>query len=361
MKRFPLVMAVLDFVGRMEGWTDAEIAQYCRKLYFRKVKYLRIFLFCMWGPQGPSSQPYEKDENGIFDLEVFNERFFYQLDRLNRICNDFRIALYIDLNDGCGTKKYLNPEKNHPFYNNCNGMRGLYDRSDLAQEYRNKLAEKVIQTIGLRGTYPTLKGIIRLPLHPNWFGLINEGYCAPTKSERDAFGRYWAYPLAHKLRQLGYKEKILFSAYQGAAHAISGWVSSDEYWQSEFKKDDTVRQFHGMKSVEWADEKANGVVHGRWFATSTDGTFKKNPSKGLVVVILNHIGELCKEPFRRKRQRYHHHHEELPLSISEIPTKVWEIDRERDLEVYSAINRKVFGMRRPNRKVPKWLLRKYGI
>jgi len=78
-----------------------------------------------------------------------------------------------------------------------------------------------------------------------------------------------------------------------------------------------------------------------------------------VVAILNHVGELCKEPFRRRRQRYYHHHEELPLSISEIPTKVWEIDTERDLEIYSTINRKIFGMRKPNRKVPKWLLQKY--
>ena len=96
MKRFPLVMAVLDFIGRMEDWTDAEIAQFCRKLYFRKVKYLRIFLFCMWGPQGPSSQPYVKDENGVFNLEEFNEQFFIQLKRLARVAYDFAVALYVE-------------------------------------------------------------------------------------------------------------------------------------------------------------------------------------------------------------------------------------------------------------------------
>ena len=362
MKRFPLVMAVLDILGRMGGWSNKDLARFFRKLFFRKVKYLRIFLFCMWGPQTKSSQPYVKNENGIFNLDEFNEVFFIQLKRLATIAYDFRVALYVDLFDHCGTKKYLDPEKTHPFYNNCNHVDGMYDRSDLAQEYRNKLAKKVIQTIGLRGTYPALKGLIKKPLHPNWFGLINEGYCGSTKSERDAFGRYWAYPLAHKLRKLGYEEKILYSAYKDAAHAISGWVSSDEHWQSEFKKGDTVRQLHGIDNVDRVDEKARGVVHGRWFATSTDGTFKRNPSKGLVVSILFYVSELCKEPFGLKgKQRYYHHHEELPLSISEIPTKVWEIDSGRDLEVYSAISRNVFGMKRPNRKVPKWLLRRYGI
>ena len=148
MKRFPLVMAVLDFVGRMEGWSNAEIAQYCRKLFFRKVKYLRIFLFNVWGPQGPSSQPYEKDANGVFNLDKFNEQFFIQLNRLATIAYDFRVALYVDLFDHCGTKK-AEYRLLHPFYNNRNGVKGMYDRSVLAQEYRNKLAERVIETIGL--------------------------------------------------------------------------------------------------------------------------------------------------------------------------------------------------------------------
>lgn len=357
MKRFPLVMAVLDILGRMPDWTDAELARFFRKLFFRKVKYLRIFLFCVWGPQTKSSQPYAKNANGVFNLDEFNEHFFLELKRLSRIAYDFRVALYVDLFDHCGTKKH---KEIHPFYNNSNGVRGMYDRSIKAQEYRDKLAEKVVQTIGLRGMYPGIQGAVKLPLHPNWFGLINEGFC--THAERHPFGREWAYPLAYKLRRLGYKEKILYSAYDTAAHAIAAYVSTEGDWHTEFKRGDTVRQFHGMTSVSWADEKAKMVVHGRWFATSTDGTYGKNPSKGLVISILRHIGELCKEPFGRKgRQRYYHHHEELPLSISEIPTKAWEVEVDRDLEIYSVISRQIFGMKRPNRKTPRWLLRRYGI
>ena len=354
-------MAVLDILKRMRDWTDEDLARFFRKLYFRKVKYLRIFLFCVWGPQGPSSQPHVKDENGVFDLEEFNEDFFKELARLARIAYDFRVALYVDLFDHCGTKREEH-RKLHPYYNNKNNIKGMYDRSPEAQEYRRRLAEKVIQTIGLRGSRPTLKGLAYLPLHPNWFGLINEGYC--TQGDRHLFGEHWAYSLAHALRELGYKEKILFSAYDEAAHAIAAYVSTEGNWSTKFKKDDTVRQFHGMIGYNWADDIATSVEHGRWFATSTDGTYGRNPSIPLVVSILDHIRKLCREPFGirgNKKQRYHHHHEELSLSISEIPTKVWEIDADRDLEVYSAINRQLFGMKRPNRKTPKWLLRKYKI
>jgi len=311
----------------------------------------------MWGPQGPSSQPYVKDENGVFNLEEFNEQFFIQLKRLARVAYDFAVALYVDLFDHCGTKKH---KEIHPYYNNRNDIKGIYDRSPKAQEYRNKLAEKVIQTIGLRGTYPALRGTIRLPLHPNWFGLINEGYC--SHADRHHFGKDWAYALAYKLRRLGYKEKILYSAHEEAAHAIAAYVSSEGDWYTEFKKDDTVNQLHGMVDISWVEENAKKVEHGRWFATSTDGTYGRNPSINDVIAIIKRAGELCKEPFgKRKRQRYYHHHEELPLSISEIPTKVWEIDIDRDLEIYSKINRKIFSMRKPNRKPPRWLLRRYGI
>jgi len=344
-------MAVLDFVGRMEGWSDAQVAQYCRSLYFRRVRYLRIFLFNVWGPQGKSSQPYEKDENGVFDLRVFNEHFLIQLSRLNRICNDFRIALYVDLFDHCGTKK-AEHRLIHPYYNNCNGVNGIYDQGKIAQDFRDKLAEKVIEIVGLKNTYPALHGIVELPLHPTWIGLWNEAYVA--HAERHEFGKKVAYPLASKLRKLGYKQKILYSAYDDAGHAIAAYVSSESGWQTEFKKGDTVRQFHGMTSVGWIEEQTAKVEHGRWFATSTDGTFRKNPSIWLVRTIISRALQLCEEG-----NRNYHHHEELPLSISEIGTWPWEINASRDLEIYTVINKEFNG--RKNRKVPKWLLRKYGI
>jgi len=350
MKRISLACAVLDFVGRMHDWSDANIAQFCRKLYYRRVKYLRIFLFNVWGPQDPSSQPYEKDENGVFDLRQFNERFFIQLARLNRICNDFRIALYVDLFDHCGTKK-AEHRAIHPWYNNCNGIKGIYDPSILAQYFRNKLAEKIIEIIGIRNTYPAWFGTIEKKLHPNWLGLWNEATVA--HADRHEFGRCVAYPLAAELRRLGYRQKILYSADDIAGHAIAAYVSSEEGWQTEFKKGDTVRQFHGAVSTAWMTERARKVVHGRWFAISTDGTFGKCPSIGMVKAIIRKAKELC-----RDGQRHLHHYEDLPLSIANVGTLPWEIDIKRDLEVFSMINR-VFNKQK-NRRLPKWLLRMYG-
>jgi hypothetical protein len=361
MKNPYLIMAVLDIIGRMEGISDYRMHQFFRKLYFRWVDYLRVFLFCSWGPQGPSSQPYLKLPNGKFDLKLFNPNFFDELKRLADMAYQWKVALYVDLFDNCALGGYLDPKDTHPYENNVNGVKGMYDESPLAQDYRNKLAAKVIETIGLRGKF---KGrLVKRQLRPNLFGLINEGKCTDTKSGRDQFGGDWAYPLASFLRKAGYDGKIMFSAYDPAAHAISGWVSSDEHWQSEFRKDDTVRQIHGIYNTNKAEEACQGVVHGRWFATSTDGTFKKNPDVNGIVNIMKYVIDRSKEPFGEhgKKQRYYHHHEELPLSISEIDQYPWEIDAKRDLEVYSAIRRKVFGIKKPNRKPPKWLLKRTGL
>lgn len=353
MKRPYLIMAVLDIVGRMWEVSDRRMHQFLRSLWFRCVDYLRIFLFCSWGPQGPSSQPYVRLNNGKYDLDIFNPDFFAQLKRLADMCYQWKVALYVDLFDNCALANYLPPGL-HPYENNVNGVKGMYDESMKAQDYRNKLAEKVIETIGLRGKF---KGMILIrKLRPNLLGLINEGKCVDTKQGRDQFGRNWAYPLASHLRKLGYKGKIMFSAYDPAAHAIQGWVSSDEHWQSEFKKQDTVRQLHGVWDISSLNEKLKPVTHRRWFATSTDGTFSKNPNINMVCGIVDWSMRTAKED-----KLHYHHHEELPLSISDIGTYFHEIEPKRDLEVYSAIRRRVFGIKKPNRKVPKWLKKRTGL
>ena len=352
MKKPYLIMAVLDIVGRMWDVSDYRMHQFLSMLFRRKVDYLRIFLFCSWGKQGKSSQPYLQLPNGKFDLELFNPSFFFQLKRLAEMCYQWKVALYVDLFDNCALgKKWRHL---HPYENNINGVKGMYDESKLAQDYRNRLATKVIETIGLRGTY--YAEVISWKIRPNLFGLINEGKCDDTKPAQTGFGRDWAYPLASHLRKLGYEGKIMFSAYDPAAHAIQGWVSSDEHWKSEFKKGDTVRQLHGIWDISSLEEKKKPVTHRRWFATSTDGTFDKNPSINMVCGIVDWSMGTAKE-----EKLHYHHHEELPLSIADVGTYFHEINKDRDLEVYSAIRRRVFGIKKPNRKVPKWLLKRTGL
>jgi len=356
MKRPQFVMAALDIVGRMLHWSDYDLHTFFKKLYVRKVDKLRILLFNVWGEQNEASQPYLKDEDW-FDLDFFNPVFFGQLKRLSDMAYAWKTGLYIDLFDHCATKE---PTKHlHPYYNNVNIIFGMYDIRTEAQSYRNDLAKKVIETVGLRGYWRNRLGI-KCALPPNIFSLGNELYC--SHAERHSFGEHWAYPLAHQLRELGYTEKIAFSASEEAAHAIRAYVNTEGDWKSEFKKDDTILQLHGMDSPAWVDENVPGVVHGRYFGISDDGTYKRNPSIGTVARIVSRTLAYCKEPFMRtKKQRYIHHIEMLPLSISEIPTKVWEIDTGRDLEVYSTIARKNFGIKKPNRETPRWLLKRNGL
>lgn len=352
-KRPLFIMAVLDIVGRMKDWADHDLHRFFRKLFFRRVDYLRIFLFCVWGRQTLVSQPYLKDADGKYNLDEFNPVFFEELARLARFAYIWRRKLWVDLFDHCATKK---PNTHlHPYENNINEIYGMYDRSIRAQEYRNKLAEKVIETIGLRGCWYGVTGLIKHNLSPNILSLGNELYC--SHAERHPFGEFWAYPLAKKLRQLGYTGKIAFSAHSIAAHAIRAYVSTEGNWKTEFKKGDTILQFHGMDSTEWVDENVPGVVHGRHFGISDDGTYKRSPSIRTVTRIISHTLAYCKE----KRQRYLHHIEMLPLSISETPSVVWEIKVDRDLEAYSTIARRNFGIKKPNRKPPKWLLRRTGL
>jgi hypothetical protein len=357
------MLACLDIVGRMIHWTDEDLNRFLRYLYIRKVDYLRFFLNCSWGPQGLSSQPHRKRVDGLFyfygkdDKPVFNEVFFAQLKRLATFAPEWKVALAVDLNDHCATTPSLRDI--HPYYHNAQGMNGLYDKSDFGIRVRNDVATKVLETIGLAGIRHDPLGIPHR-IRPNILSLVNEGYCAYV--DRHAFGEYWAYPLAHRLRQLGYKKKIMFSAHDDAAHAISAYVSSEGNWHTEFRKGDTINQLHGLHSVEWVRENVPNVEHGRWFGVSDDGTYDKNPIAKTWVECMKEILELCKEPFGKgkKKQRYLHHYEILPLSISEVDQVPWEIDIE-DLSKFTQIRIQVFGDKSPLRKVPKWLNKRMGL
>jgi len=361
--RHPLsFLACLDIVGRMTTWSDQDISRFLRYLYIRKVDYLRLFLNCSWGPQGLSSQPHKKKADGQFyfyDSEnkpVFNEVFFAELRRLALLAYEWKVALAVDLNDHCATTQSLRDL--HPYYHNSQGMNGLYDKSDLGVRVRNDIARKVIDAIGLIGVRHDSLGIPH-KLKPNILSLGNELYC--PYEDRHPFGRLWAYPLAHELRQLGYKRKILFSAHEYAAHAISGYVSTEGSWFTEFKKTDTINQLHGLDGLSWVEANVPRIFHGRYFGVSNDGTYDRDPNVNKWIECMKRILELCEEPFGDGgKQRYLHHYELLPMSIEAIDEMPWNISTE-DLSKFTQIRLRILGDKKPLRKVPKWLNKKMGL
>ena len=378
LRRPEMVCAVLGILNRLPKTSTYEANLFFSKLRSSGVKRLRIFLWTVWGEQYSWAQMFGKWESQEDKFKIFNkpgvpssgmnwnEEFFDNLKRLKNIAANWRISLYIDLGDHCSTNKKVRHK--HPLYNNIDGINGMYDTGWKAQYMWREIIKKLIDVVGVRMMVPTrILGIRRFGKKP-WYGLGNELYC--SHEDRNRFGREWAYPKAHALRQCGYKGKILFSAHPIAWHKIRGWVSSDGVWNTEFKPRDTVGVIHGVDLYKDMEVKMKAVKAGRGFAISDDGTNVKEEARRAICIngnrycsadapsvirLVNNIWSYMKSI--RPNRCYFHHIEQLPRSVSEPYQSLGNL-KLRDKNIYWKIALDVFG-EDIRWKVPKWMKRRF--
>ena len=375
MKKPLKIIALLDYLGRCWDWTLQSQYRFFQRLRTRYIQYLRVFTVCPWGKQSPSSQPYYKRDDGYYDLRIFNAAFFTKLKHLADLAGDFGIALIIDLFDHCGTNKTL--RKDNPWYNNINGVYGFYDTSQYAMMQQHGLIEKIIDTIGFHAYRKTALGIAK-KVRPHIYSLGNELYTARGRgTEYHWIGRDWALPHAEFLKSKGYKQEVFFSAHELARHAIWEYVGpGGAPWGSTFGIKDTVCQLHGMAYLPWVDDNIAGVAHGRKVSVSDDGTNIKYPpdqgicingdrycsgSTDLVCETLTYLKHVCNRTNRKgRRHRILHSMEMLPRSVSEIYQTLKNLNQHRDVNIWKAIGRRVYG-KDWTRKTPRYLRKRYDL
>lgn len=370
------MVAVLGYIARSGRWNLKSKAKFMFKLLTRKINYLRVFIVNPWTQTECSSPFYYDKDYKLYDLDEWNPKFFEALKELADLAGDFWMALTIDLFDHCGTNKKL--RKRNPWYNNCNGVDGFYDTRPHAMFYQRKLIAKVVETIGFHA-YRKNKLGIKVRGKSHIYSLGNELYThRGLGTHYHWIGRDWALPHALYLRKLGYKNKIFFSAHHWAGHAIWGYLSPEgEEYGSTFGFNDLVHQLHGMSYEQWVDEKVGTFSMGRNVGISDDGTnIKDLADKGicingnrycsarieLVCDTVKYAAETCEKRRRRRNRRYRklHHIEMLPRSISEDYQSLNNLNRHRDLNVWRAIGRRVYGQNW-TRRCPRYLKRRYGI
>lgn len=372
MKKPFKIVAVLGYLGQSAKRNVQQQHKFFQRLRTRRIQYLRVFTVCPWGKQTPSSQPYDRLPDGTYDLLEFNTAFFTKLKELADLAGDFGVALIIDLFDHCGTNKTL--RKNNPWYNNINGVRGFYDTSRNSMMHQQRLIKKIIDTIGFHAYRKTALGIVT-KVRPHIYSLGNELYTQRgTGQDYHWIGRYWALPHALHLRKLGYKGKIFFSAHPWAAHAIWGYLSPEGSWcGSTFKIRDLVQQLHGMSYPVWVEDYVRPFVHGRYIGVSDDGTnIRYDEDKGicingnrycsadkdLVCSTLKTVKNVCDES--RGHQRKLHSIEQLPRSVSESYQTLKNLNQHRDVNVWMAVGRRVYGQDW-TRRTPRYLRKRYDL
>jgi len=272
-----LVMAVLDIVPRSIDWTDKEIHEFCYEIGSAGVDMVRI----MYWPLKDYPAPFKKYTEG-YDLRQWDKVWWHQLQRVRRIINTWKMGIYFDLFDHCGTKEATRDI--NPWYNNINNVNGIYDTSPRALGLYKKWVSKVVRDIGLRGWRYNPLGI-KVKTAYNWFGLGNELTFKGT--ERKEWAQLWGYGLAEHLRSLGYKQKLLWSGEEQTAHALRGWISPENDvipGGSIYGFNDTVIQYHGMDYWINAEGLLKTITRKRWIAFSDDGTnIKSDVEKGICV------------------------------------------------------------------------------
>lgn len=371
------VCEILDITGRSWKYTDHELHGLACQMYEDGIDYLRWFPLPVWGLEWKGFMPWERDNEGVFNMEIWNEDYWNEVARLEYIFSEWKIAFWTSLNDHCGTRKKL--QKNNPWYNNCNGISGLYDTRTPAMVMRERFTRKMFETVGLKaqrsGALGKTIGTIK-----HLYGLGNELYCRGNHSSVHAFGREFALPQAEMILANGYKPqkwgkvKIMYSAHDAAAHAIEAYVSPEgEPWGSTVKYGHLVRSYHGWAYPIDATPVLFRTRH-RGMGYSDDGTNVHNPAdKGICINVdrycsanIELVEKLCsaivenvKERNKRRRNTYFHHFSQLPRSISETYHSLltW---KERDREVYDQVWQSLYG-KSCKRTAPKWRKRKHGL
>jgi hypothetical protein len=327
-----------------------------RRLGESGVDYIRLFPF--WGGM---LLPYRKGMSGKFNLDLWNNVYFDELERVVRTAYRYRMGIYFDFFDHCGTKgdnRYWNP-----WYSNQNGVNGIYDTSFKAEQYRIEWIKRAIETIGWRGEWKTKFGI-KKKIKRNIFSLGNELTCIDSHVKVHEFGRFWAFPMAKALRELGYKRPIAFSASTHAGHAIRAYVS-DEWDQGKnagFNKLSTISQKHGWGQFDRV--LLDSIYGGRRFGLSDDGLNIKDPIKKGICVQGDKYCSL-RTPFvkasfytvdyyLKSHKPKWHHLEQLPRSVSEPEHHLNDLDQDRDVNIYWRVAKRVWNVN-SKRKYPDWM------
>ena len=372
------VCAVLDVHCRAHQFDEHELHRFMYRLGSAGVDYIRLFPF--WGKEVP---PYRKQHGGQYDLELLNPQYWTNLTRVCEAAYAWKIGIYFDLFDHCGTKygrDWSNREWN-PWYNNSQSVDGIYAIDDIALRYYKKWIRKVWQTVGIRGEFIRKDGS-RRKLHPNLYGLGNEldsRQAWDTKVERDNWGVKWGHDLAAYLWRLGYRKEILWSAERETSHVLRACLDKGDPLIRRIRPDcpwgkkDTVAQYHGwisrlnpdsvqevvrntrVRKIAYSDDGVNFKWGGDGICVEADGKQKYCSADTRSVI------RLCRYIHENLEKGYQFHHiEQLPRSVSEVGHSLDDLKQHRDVNIYKRIAEQVWGVD-ITRTYPRWLKQRHGI
>jgi hypothetical protein len=400
------VTAHLGLVPRAHYFTDEELHQFCYTLGTAGVDYIRLFPIDVWADE--PLHPFRKHISGEYGLKLYNAEYFHQLRRVRRIANTWKVSIYFDLFDQCSAKG--DGIDINPWFNNRNGVHGIYDTSDDAMDFYKHWVTKVVSAVGLRGGYKTKNGNWKL-IKPNLFGLGNELKFPRNRRERHLTAYIWGRGLAEHLRRLGYRKEIMWSAETETGRALYDFISplgqlvSDcckmphtGPWENKscvycgkpckvitkagvrFEYTDTVFQRHGWIDTTIDPEIENIVgktTRRRKFAYSDDGVnYRWTNTSGYDGICIS-TRRFCSAPTRKvislcrymkdnvRHKSQIHHIEQLPRSVAEWTQPLSKITLsqrriEREVNIYQKIAREVWGVD-ITRRYPRWLKEKHGV
>jgi len=372
------VCAVLDLHCRAHQFTDKELHRFMYRLGKAGVDYIRLFPF--WGEE---VTPFMK-KGKKYDLDLPKPQYWNNLRRVCETAAEWKISIYFDLFDHCGTKQgrdWSNRDWNC-WYNNRQGVKdGIYGTDIISLRNYMLWIKRVWDVVGKRGYFIKKDGS-RRKLRPNLYGLGNEldsRQAWDTKDGRDDWGIKWGYGLAHYLWRLGYRKEILWSAEKETSHVLRACLDKGDPLVRKIRpecpwgKKDTVAQHHGWISRLDPDSVTDIVTNTnvRKIGYSDDGVNYKWGGDGICVEVdgktkycsadTRSVIRLCRYIHENLNRGYQFHHiEQLPRSVSEVEHSVSDLKQHRDVNIYKRIAKQVWGVD-ITRKYPRWLLKRHGI
>ena len=250
------IMALLDAPVRAHKFSDSAWLKFFKNAHKVKVDYLRVFPF--WGGHKEGrTEMYLREPCGHFNLDKPNPDYDYQLGRLNRLARRYGLRLLYDFFDNCSC--HIDARHNNPWYNNRNGVNGMYDYTPKAIGYFKRHIDRIYGVLGLGGTMYSLGNELRFPQENN-------------VQARKKWAMGWAKPLAEHIKALPYERPIYFSASDITGHKIMGYCSPED--GSTIGYNGLVNQIHGISTAEFYKERWEGKLTSaatRVYAYSDDG------------------------------------------------------------------------------------------
>lgn len=211
------VLAWLDGQSKVQRMSDEELDSAARRIGEAGVRWVRIF-YPGWLDGKESILPYDRAEDGRFDLSKPNPAYDANLKRLAIALQKYEVGLFIDLADQCGWDSEWDCWRR-----NINSVYGWQHESAEAFIFWKAAVDRCISAIG--------------GIEGNSFGLGNE---LRHIADGDLVGSCewalaWGKPRIDYLISIGIERPILFSGCCNTAHKLMGCLSAEDGYYPDYR------------------------------------------------------------------------------------------------------------------------------